>query len=156
MQTYKRRLSVDQLKPGGTNNIFDFLPDVKDYFFTESVRGGLGELIRLLWTENSSKVMLPVFVAEGVIRPFKDKNIPVIFYKLNADLSPDMIDIEEKLELNTDIRCMLVVHYFGFAQDLVPVKKICSTHSIILLEDCVHGLFSKDENKNYLGTSGDI
>jgi hypothetical protein len=156
MQTYKRRLSFHELRANGNNDIFKFLPDIKEHFLTESVRGGLEAIIDKLWANQTIKVLLPVFIAEGAISPFKKKGVSVIFYRLNEDLSPNLDDIENKLILNPEVKCLLVVHYFGFAQDLVQIKEICKKNNCLLLEDCVHALFSKDERGKYLGYQGDI
>lgn len=156
MQTYKRRLSFQQLQSNENNNIFDFLPEINDYFFTESVRGGLEAIIEKLWPNKNVTIMLPVFVAEGVISPFQKAGASVVFYKLYKNLSPDIQDIKNKLILNPNVNCILVIHYFGFPQELCQVRDICNKHQCILLEDCVHALFSKDSQGNYLGYQGDI
>lgn len=156
MQTYKRRLSLQQIRGNGDNDIFAFLPDIKEYFLTESVRGGLEVVIDRIGKNKQIKVMLPVFIAEGVIRPFRNKGASVIFYKLDKNLRPDISDISNKLIANPDVDCILVVHYFGFSQDLGQLYEICQKHQCLLLEDCVHALFSKNELGNYLGQTGDI
>lgn len=156
MQTYKRRLSFQLLGSHGNYNVFDFLPDNKHYFFSESVRGGLEFLIDKLCKQKFLAVMLPVFVPEGIISPFKKKGATVVFYKLNSNLSPDIEDIKIKLIKNPGILCIVALHYFGIKQDLIPVKNICEKNQCLLFEDCVHALFSKDENGKYLGYCGDV
>lgn len=156
METYKRRLTLNQLFSRGDSDILNYLPDVKEYFFTESVRGGIEELICKIWICNRGKVLLPVFVAEGVIKPFRQNKIPVIFYKLEKDLSPDLNDITSKISSNPDIKSMVIIHYFGYPQDLNIIKNICIKHNIILFEDCAHALFSKGKDGKLLGMIGDI
>lgn len=156
MVTYKRRLSISLLTGKGNGNLFKFLPPVKDYFLTESVRGGLEVLLNLMETGDTCKVLMPVFIAEGIVRPFKNNNINILFYRLNKDLSPDVDDIENQIVANTGIRFIVVVHYFGFPFNFKQVKEICKDNDIFLLEDCVHAMFSRDGGGSYLGITGDI
>lgn len=156
MQTYKRRISFSRLFKKGNSDILNYLPPIKDHFFTDSVRGGLTELIALIWKGEPGKVLLPVFLAEGVIKPFWNNKVPVIFYKLNEDLSPDVNDIQKKLEENPGIKSLVAIHYFGFAHDFSPTKELCDKYFILMFEDCVHALFSKDPSGNYMGLTGDI
>jgi perosamine synthetase len=156
MNSFKRRLSLKQLFSKGNSDIFNYLPPVDDYFFTDSGRGGLAAIIELIWKMEPVKVMLPVFVAEGVIEPFFDKNISAVFYKLKEDLSPDIEDITKKINADPSIKCFVAIHYFGFEQKLDKIKNLCDHNHILLFEDCAHALFSKNENNNYLGIIGDI
>jgi hypothetical protein len=156
MQTYKRRLSFKLLFTSGNNDIFKYLPPVKDYFFTESVRGGLEAIIDQIWEGNPGMVLLPVFLAEGVIRPFKIKKVPVVFYKLDEKLSPDISDIKFKLTRFPEIKSIVVIHYFGFPQDFGGIRQLCNERSIFMFEDCVHALFSKKCSGEYVGLIGDI
>jgi perosamine synthetase len=140
----------------GEQDLFKYLPPVKDYIFTESVRGGLESIVELLFAGNPGKVLLPVFIAEGVIRPFRNKNVEIVFYKITSDLDPDIVDVKTQIVKNPDIKVMVVLHYFGFAYDFSQVRNICSNNKIYLFEDCVHALFSKNKKDGYLGTTGDI
>jgi dTDP-4-amino-4,6-dideoxygalactose transaminase len=156
VRTYKRRLSFSQLVKKGENDLFKYLPPIKEFFLAGSVRGGLEGIIDILTTDSKVKVLLPVFIAEGVIRPFRNKKIGIVYYKLNEDLAPDISDIERQISGNHRIKFMVVVHYFGFAYDFTRIRHICSDNKIYLLEDCVHALFSKNRNEEYLGMTGDI
>jgi hypothetical protein len=156
LRSYKRRLTFSQLFGKGDNDLFNYLPPVKDYFLTGSVRGGLGSIIDFLASGEENKVLLPVFIAEGVIRPFKIREVGIIYYKLTDDLNPDIEDIEKQIIRNKDIKFIVVVHYFGFIYDFSQIKNICLENNIILFEDCVHALFSKSSNDEYLGVIGDI
>lgn len=156
MKTYKRRLSFSQIISNGDNDLFKFLPSVKEFILTGSVRGGLEGIIDLLYLKSQTKVLLPVFIAEGVIRPFINKKVEIVYYKLTDDLNPDISDIKRQIFLNQDIKFMVVVHYFGFAYDFTQIKDICIDNKICLFEDCVHALFSRSKNDEYLGKTGDI
>lgn len=140
----------------GDNDLFRYLPPVNDYILTESVRGGLEALLRLMKTEENSKVLMPAFIAEGIVRPFRINDIKIIFYRLNEDLGPDINDIENQIAANLGIRYLVAVHYFGFPYDFTHVKRICKGNEIFLFEDCVHAMFSRDRDGNYLGIAGDI
>ena len=132
------------------------MPPVNDFFMTESVRGGLEAIIDNLVINSRAEVLMPAFIAEGVIRPFRNKKVKVIFYRLTESFNPVISDIEQQLLANPEIKFLVVVHYFGFAYDFSQIRKLCTDNKIILLEDCVHGLFSKSSNGAYLGINGDI
>lgn len=140
----------------GNYNLFQYLPPVNDFFMTESVRGGLEAIIDNLAINSRAEVLMPAFIAEGVIRPFRNKKLNVIFYRLSENLSPVFSDIEKQFLANPGIKFLVVVHYFGFACDFAQISRWCTDKKIILLEDCVHGLFSKSSNGVYLGMNGDI
>ena len=156
MNTYKRRLKIRQLIEEGNSDIFKYLPSINDYFLCGNVRGGLSELIGLLFKDKPYKALLPVFVPEGIITPFRRKKISMIHYRLFTNLVPDIRDIEEKILKYPEIKCLVIIHYFGFPQDLMFLRELCTQNNVLLFEDCVHALFSKDEKGNYLGGVGDI
>lgn len=51
---------------------------------------------------------------------------------------------------------IIAVNYFGFPQDLAPFYDYCKRTSAVLIEDNAHGLFSRDENGQILGTRCDL
>jgi dTDP-4-amino-4,6-dideoxygalactose transaminase len=75
-----------------------------------------------------------------------------VLYKSHADLTPDLNDIAAKLTSN--VRCLLVVHYFGFPQNLRQLRALCDARGISLIEDCAHCFFGEFEGKP-IGSYGD-
>src|ERR1017187_7517224 len=62
------------------------------------------------------KVLIPGFICKEAIKPFQDLNISPVFYSVKEDFSPDW---EELNEITTsDINAIMMVHYFGLAQDI--------------------------------------
>ena len=71
-----------------------------------------------------SAVLMPSFVAEGVLQPFIEAGIRVIFYRLQEDLSPDLSDIEALLS-GIDGRCLaILLHYFGYITPSAALSKL--------------------------------
>jgi len=156
MLTYKRTLSLSTLRSKESFTIFDFLPPADSHFMTGSVRNGLEAIIGELGMTNKDTVLLPAFVAQGVISPFQKKNINIAFYKCNADLKFDAEDIKKKISGNKAVKCIVIIHYFGFPQYIEELKSFCAENNVVLFEDCAQALFSKDANGKLLGSTGDI
>jgi dTDP-4-amino-4,6-dideoxygalactose transaminase len=58
---------------------------------------------------------------------------------VRPDLQIDLDDVSSKLDRG--VRALLIVHYFGFPQDLPPLRKLCDEAGIALVEDCAHSFF---------------
>jgi dTDP-4-amino-4,6-dideoxygalactose transaminase len=158
MLSYKRRLTIRQLVASLKSRGDRLTPLAfnKEHFFTGSARGGIELCIDLLGFQETDSVLLPAFVAEGVISPFKKKNINILFYKCHKDLMVDLDDLNSLIESNPSVKAMLAIHYFGFPQPISRISSLCQKNKIILFEDCAQALFSKDKNGNPLGRTGDI
>jgi dTDP-4-amino-4,6-dideoxygalactose transaminase len=63
------------------------------------------------------------------------------FYRVRPDLSLDLEDLSRRMTART--RCVIAVHYFGFLQDLAPLRRLCDERNIVLIEDCAHALFGE-------------
>ena len=71
MFSYKRALDKRIfLKKNEILNIHDYLPESKSHFYTASARGGLEAILTALEFSSRDTVLLPVFLAEGLIVPF--------------------------------------------------------------------------------------
>ena len=156
MLSYKRCLRFRLLFKKCRSDIFKFLPKNNRFFFVGSARGGLEACIDALGFTKLNSVLIPAFVPEGVISPFKKKGINVKFYKSNYDLSIDIEDLKYRIESDTTIKAVVIIHYFGFPQSVKLISRLCKENNIVLFEDCAQAIFSKDANGIILGSTGDI
>jgi perosamine synthetase len=72
------------------------------------------------------------------------------------DVTPDAgINAEAILaRLTPATKAVYVIHYFGWPQDLDPIRRLCDERGLLLFEDCALSLFSSDE-AGWLGRWGD-
>jgi len=101
-------------------------------------------------------VLLPTYLAEGVIQPFKEKNISIVFYHLTPDLLPDFENINYLVKANRSARLLFVNHPFGFPIDLTSIKTLCRSFGVCVFEDCAQSLFGKNADNSLLGSKGDF
>jgi dTDP-4-amino-4,6-dideoxygalactose transaminase len=87
-----------------------------------------------------------------MVEPVIQANATPVFYKINSDTSVDLDDIQARLDGSTKL--LLVVHYFGFPQNLSKLRIFCDEHNMLLLEDCAHSFFGEYDGRP-LGSFGD-
>lgn len=75
------------------------------------------------------------------------------YYRLDERLGIDLVDVERQLDKT--VSALHVIHYFGFAQRLDPIRGFCKAHRLKLIEDCALSLFSRD-NGTWVGSVGDL
>ncbi len=75
------------------------------------------------------------------------------YYRLDEQLYIDLADVERRLD--ETVSALYVIHYFGFAQPLEPLRGFCEAHRLKLIEDCALSLFGRD-NGTWLGSVGDL
>lgn len=131
-----------------------------DLTFTASARIAWLKIIQRITTikQQPIRILLPAYIGQtdregsGVFDPIRTTGSNFAFYSLDQNLAPDVAAMEQAI-LNNDIDVLLVIHYFGFVQtDLNRLKSLCSSHRIILVEDCAHCCFMPDSN---IGATGD-
>lgn len=94
--------------------------------------GGVGPQGALLAPAYHCRTMLDPAIALGA---------PVLLYRLNPDLTPDLGDIARQLATAAvPVKSVLAPHYFGLRQDLQPLAALCRSHGAELIEDCAHAL----------------
>jgi len=153
MITYKRYFNKNIINEGG-HKIEDYYGN-KKIIWTSSGRGSIEYLIDIIGFQDNEYVLLPAFVAEGLIRPFKRKKIKFLFYKSNSELIPDTDDIKELLN-EFKVKLIVVIHYFGYPQNIKLIRDFTDNRNILILEDCAQALFSCNGNGILLGTEGDF
>jgi len=101
--------------------------------FYSHARWGIADFALL---HKTSLVFLPEFICRDIIEPLNEINVKIQYYKTNIDLSPDWTSVPS----NTSDKAHLfvLVHYFGFVNNLKMAKSECKKRELILLNDCAH------------------
>lgn len=85
------------------------------------------------------KVLIPAYHCTAMVEPVLWSSATPIFYRIKHDTS---IDIEDAIsKVDQDVRAIIIVHYFGFPQDVVTIRQMCDKCGITLIEDCCHSFF---------------
>lgn len=131
------------------------VPSVLDAGSAEFVTSGtiaISLALQQMKIGKNDKVLLPAYHCISMVEPVVQANATPVFYKINADTSVDLDDIQARLDRSTKL--LLITHYFGFPQDLSKLRNFCDKHNILMLEDCAHAFFG-EYNKRPLGSFGD-
>lgn len=121
-------------------SIYKYIQQFGNQFeFTDSGRSAIKYVAKL---SNKKTVLLPNYLCDSMIQPFKEENYSIHFYNIDKNLSPDL------KSLNLDESPGVFVHmgYFGFYSNnnLEYIVKEFKKNGTIVLEDVTHTIFSKD------------
>ncbi len=125
---------------------------MKKFFFV-SGRVALYYGLKSIGFKKEDEVLLPSIICEEALIPFRELNINFRFYKVNEDLFPIWEDIKKK-KLKK-VKAILMIHYFGFPNDVNGFLKFKKIFKKIIIEDYSHGLDGKFQNLS-LGKIGNI
>jgi len=89
--------------------------------------------------QDGDNVLLPAYNCRAMVEPVLGMSVEPRYYRLGPDLAADLNDIEPRLDART--KALLVVHYFGFPQDMESIRAFCDRHDLILIEDCAQCFF---------------
>jgi len=107
-------------------------------------------------TTNNPKVLIPAYHCRSIPESVTATCFDILFYKLNKDLSIDLDNIRSLIRDNSDIKALLMVHYFGFQQpQLEAIIKECYENNVAIVEDCAHAFYGSYNNCR-IGTIGDF
>ena len=109
-------------------------------------RHALAEALRAIGIKSGDSVALPEFICRDLLSSIHHLGAKVIYYPVNESLIPIQFPTE------SEIKAIIAVNYFGFAQQLEPFFEYCRISSAVLIEDNAHGFLSSDENGSMLGT----
>lgn len=120
------------------------IPSVLDAGAVRYVNRGcmaIGLALQHAQVGSGDEVLLPAYHCISMIEPVVWRGARPAFYRIHADTSIDLADVE--LRLTSSTRALLVTHYFGFPQDMPRIRKFCDAHRILLIEDCAHAFFGR-------------
>src|SRR5262245_37533040 len=115
-------------------------------------RNAIYHSLKLLGVEPGGRVLLPAYVCRAAVDPFLAYGLDIEFYSVKRDCKANLSDIEERITAKT--RAILLVHYFGFPQEIATVRRICDRFQVALIEDCAHVLRG-DVDGREMGAFGD-
>ena len=106
---------------------------------TTSGRGAISLLLKQI-KPKTKKVLLPSYICDSVISPFKNAGYELTYYDVDRYFRPNNIESIK----NSDIGIFLHMGYFGFLTNEGISNAISSlkSKSIIVIEDVTHTLFS--------------
>lgn len=111
-------------------------------------RHALVEGLRAISIKPGEAVAMPALICREILASLATVGAKPVFYPVDEWLKP------VELPRDKEIRAIIAVNYFGFAQDLMPFIEYCSTTGAVLIEDNAHGFLSSDETGKLLGTRG--
>ena len=127
--------------------------DCNNLIYFSHGRTALKYGLKLINLENKSKILVPDYICEIVNIVIKKSGYEIESYPLKNNFRPDW-EYLNKIKL-TKIKAILMVHYFGFPQNINRFKNFCKKNKLILIEDNAHG-FSGSLKRKFLGSYGDI
>jgi dTDP-4-amino-4,6-dideoxygalactose transaminase len=133
----------------------DVLPSLLDAGAVRMVTSGriaIGLALREMGVGPGDSVLVPAYHSPSMIPPVHWCGASVVFYRVRPDSTIDLDDIAAKLD--GSVKAVMATHFFGFPQDLAPLRALCDAHGLKLLEDCAHAFFGH-HGGTPVGATGD-
>lgn len=121
------------------------------YFFrrgTWALAHGLRAIARMRDVQRL-RVLVPAYMCREPLDALRALPIDWAYYDVDARGVPQWEDVHT-LARRTPFHVLLLVHYFGFPNDLATARTLCAAYSAELVEDCAHVL----EPFGGVGTTG--
>lgn len=107
-------------------------------FFTRA-RYALLEAYRQAGVGPEGALLAPAYHCRTMIDPAVHLGAPVLLYGMTEELQPDLVHLEHCIAQSPQpVKAVLLPHYFGFAQPMAGVVRLCRAHGLALIEDCSH------------------
>jgi perosamine synthetase len=103
--------------------------------FTYNGRGALFTVCQEIVSKGKRNILLPAYHCPSGVTPAIRAGLTPVFYRIRRDLTVDYEDLFAKV--GPDTAAVLVIHYFGLATDLEPLK-VLRKRGIDLIEDWSH------------------
>lgn len=126
--------------------------DAGAYRLVTSGRVAIALALRELGVQAGDTVLVPAYHSPSMIPPVLWREATPVFYRVGPDARVDLDDLASKIDAGT--RAVMVTHYFGFPQDMTPIRALCDARGIALVEDCAHAFIGEHAGQP-LGSWGD-
>lgn len=126
--------------------------DAGNYRLVTSGRVAIGLALREIGAGPGDEVLVPAYHSPSMIPPVLWRGAEPRFYRVQADAAVDLDDLAARITPAT--RAVMVTHYFGFPQQMAPIRALCDARGIALIEDCAH-CFIGEHGGRPVGAWGD-
>lgn len=126
--------------------------DAGSYRLVTSGRVAIALALREIGVQPGQRVLVPAYHSASMVPPVLWRGAEPVFYRVRPDASVDLDDLAAKIGAGT--RAVMVTHYFGFPQDMAPIRALCDARGIALIEDCAH-CFIGEQGGRPVGAWGD-
>lgn len=150
------RLAPDEVMQRADNNKLPISTEAQSICRLATGRSALFHLIHRVPELYASTVLLPTYVAEGVIQPFLAAGVTILFYRLDHDLSPKVEDVEALLERVNGKAIFMLIHYFGFPARSSGLSATLNRYRPVVVEDCAHAMFTTMASGQSLAKDADL
>ena len=150
------RLATEYLENRSDQNSFPLPGTTKSICRMATGRGALSHLIKCLPKITANIVLLPCYVAEGVLKPFVDAGFRVHFYRLTPNLQPDERDVSRLLSEVGDKIVFMLIHFFGFPSASNSLLDMLTKRNAWVVSDCAQAPLSLSVQGTALGDLGDF
>jgi len=114
----------------------------RHYFFS-SGRSALSSFFTNIERPDEKVILMPCYVAEGVIKPFVLNKAKIIFYRLNNKLEPNLNDISLALRDKSKECVLILISYFGHIQKSEKLNKLIEKYNPIVIYDLAHAMLTR-------------
>lgn len=104
----------------------------------------------------SKTVLLPCYIAEGVVEPFSAAGYELRFYRLTSELYPDESDVDRLLQSISAPPVFILLHYFGRPSSSPRLLSKLRQTGALIVSDCAHAPLSRTVEGLPLGEIGDV
>ncbi len=105
-----------------------------------SGRAAMAWSLRSVGLVAGDEVLVPAFNCPAVVQPINWMGARPVYYRVDRNLGVDYPDLKKRITSRS--RALLVIHYFGFPQDMDKVMSVAG-EGIAVIEDCAHSEFSR-------------
>lgn len=106
----------------------------------ETGRAAIGWLLDALGLGPGDRALLPAYLCDAAVAPFRRRGVGLDFYRVSASLEPDGEDACARVTPAT--RLFMIVHYFGFPLRREILSRMPRNPDLVRLEDWVQSPLS--------------
>jgi dTDP-4-amino-4,6-dideoxygalactose transaminase len=115
-------------------------------------RNAIYHLFRALGFADGATVLAPDYHNSNEVLPMRAAGANVVFYRIGRNLEPDFEQLAHLARVHAP-RALFVIHYFGWAQPLKELMRLCEERGMLLVEDCAQATLSETAGRP-LGSFG--
>lgn len=123
------------------------------YFFWRASHA-LAAALKPMRHRGCNSLLLPAYICAEVTRTAVSAGFQTRFYDVSEGLGLPTAQLQARVS-EREVDAILLVHYFGFPQNVGELVGICRQFGVIVIEDCAHISFSPTGDSGE-GRTGDV